>query len=97
MRTLVTGGAGSSAPASWTRWWPAATPSPSSTTWSARTPANFAGAITRRATVRKADVTDVGAMLEAFGAARPEVVDHLGAQIDVRRSVEVPSTDAHHA
>ena len=28
-------------------------------------------------------------------AARPEVVYHLAAQIDVRRSVEDPSTDAH--
>ena len=32
---------------------------------------------------------------EAFAAARPEVVYHLAAQIDVRRSVEDPSTDAH--
>ena len=43
----------------------------------------------------RGDVTDVPAMLEAFAAARPEVVYHLAAQIDVRRSVEDPSTDAH--
>ena len=34
-------------------------------------------------------------MLEAFASARPEVVYHLAAQIDVRRSVDDPSTDAH--
>jgi UDP-glucose 4-epimerase len=34
-------------------------------------------------------------MLAAFAAARPEVVFHLAAQIDVRRSVEDPSVDAH--
>jgi UDP-glucose 4-epimerase len=43
----------------------------------------------------RADVTDTAAMLQAFAAARPEVVYHLAAQIDVRRSVEDPSTDAH--
>ena len=40
-------------------------------------------------------MTDVNAMLAAFTAARPDVVYHLAAQIDVRRSVEDPSTDAH--
>ena len=34
-------------------------------------------------------------MRAAFAAARPEVVYHLAAQIDVRRSVDDPSTDAH--
>jgi UDP-glucose 4-epimerase len=43
----------------------------------------------------RADVADVGDMLAAFRAHRPEVVYHLAAQIDVRRSVEDPSTDAH--
>ena len=43
----------------------------------------------------RADVTDVTAMLDAFRAARPEAVYHLAAQIDVRRSVADPSTDAH--
>ena len=33
-------------------------------------------------------------MLEAFQAAPPDVVFHLAAQIDVRRSVGDPSTDA---
>jgi UDP-glucose 4-epimerase len=44
--------------------------------------------------VVKAEVSDVPAMVEAFRAARPETVFHLAAQIDVRRSVQDPSTDA---
>ncbi|RKQ92886.1 UDP-glucose 4-epimerase [Solirubrobacter pauli] len=43
----------------------------------------------------RADVTDVPTMLDAFRAARPEAVYHLAAQIDVRKSVDDPSTDAH--
>jgi UDP-glucose 4-epimerase len=42
----------------------------------------------------RADVSDVAAMLTALRAARPEVVFHLAAQIDVRRSVSDPSLDA---
>lgn len=41
-----------------------------------------------------ADVRDSGAMIEIFDAARPEVVFHLAAQIDVRHSVERPADDA---
>jgi len=48
--------------------------------------------IDRGAILLRADVTDVSAMLEAFEAARPDVVYHLAAQIDVRRSVSDPST-----
>jgi UDP-glucose 4-epimerase len=40
------------------------------------------------------DVRDVTAMAEAFEAAQPEVVFHLAAQIDVRRSIDDPATDA---
>jgi UDP-glucose 4-epimerase len=46
------------------------------------------------ARLTRADVSDVGAMVGAFRAARPEVVFHLAAQIDVRRSVADPSLDA---
>ncbi|MDA0164765.1 NAD-dependent epimerase/dehydratase family protein [Solirubrobacter ginsenosidimutans] len=60
-----------------------------------RTEANLQRAIERGARLVSADVTDVPAMLEAFAEARPEVVFHLAAQIDVRRSVEDPSMDAH--
>jgi UDP-glucose 4-epimerase len=42
----------------------------------------------------RADVSDVGAMVEAFREARPQVVFHLAAQIDVRRSVRDPAHDA---
>jgi UDP-glucose 4-epimerase len=42
----------------------------------------------------RGDVRDVAGMTEAFAAARPEVVFHLAAQIDVRRSVDDPATDA---
>jgi UDP-glucose 4-epimerase len=60
-----------------------------------RTEVNLQGAIERGVQLVRADVTDVPAMLAAFAAARPEVVFHLAAQIDVRRSVEDPSVDAH--
>jgi len=60
-----------------------------------RSEANLAAAKARGVQLVRADVTDVPAMLRAFAAARPEVVFHLAAQIDVRRSVEDPSMDAH--
>ncbi len=56
---------------------------------------NLASAQERGVRVHRADVTDVHAMLAAFEAVRPQVVYHLAAQIDVRRSVADPSTDAH--
>jgi UDP-glucose 4-epimerase len=56
---------------------------------------NLEHALAHGARLREADVTDVGQMLAAFRAVRPEVVYHLAAQIDVRRSVSDPSTDAH--
>ena len=56
---------------------------------------NVDGARAAGARVIEADVTDVEAMMRAFDAARPEIVFHLAAQIDVRRSVADPSTDAH--
>ncbi len=40
------------------------------------------------------DVRDRGALAGIFGGAQPEVVFHLAAQIDVRRSVEDPVEDA---
>ena len=40
------------------------------------------------------DVRDSGATAEIFDAARPEVVFHLAAQIDVRHSVDRPADDA---
>jgi UDP-glucose 4-epimerase len=56
---------------------------------------NLAPALERGIDLRQGDVSDVGAMVAALAAARPQVVYHLAAQIDVRRSVLDPSTDAH--
>jgi len=56
---------------------------------------NIVDAMQRGATVVRSDVSDVNAMTRELGRARPDVVYHLAAQIDVRRSVADPSTDAH--
>jgi UDP-glucose 4-epimerase len=56
---------------------------------------NLSAAIDHGAAVLRGDVSDVAAMTEAFRFARPEVVFHLAAQIDVRRSISDPSTDVH--
>jgi UDP-glucose 4-epimerase len=42
----------------------------------------------------RVDVADAAAVASAFDAHRPEVVFHLAAQIDVRRSVADPARDA---
>ena len=55
---------------------------------------NVAPAIRNGATLKVADVRDAAAVGEIFLAARPEVVFHLAAQIDVRHSVENPADDA---
>ncbi len=47
-----------------------------------------------RAALREGSVTDAALLAEVFAAHRPEVVFHLAAQIDVRRSVEDPVADA---
>ena len=56
---------------------------------------NLAGALEAGATLHDGSVADAGAVAAAFAAARPEVVYHLAAQIDVRRAVEDPALDAH--
>jgi UDP-glucose 4-epimerase len=56
---------------------------------------NLAGALARGTRLITADVRDVDAMVSSFARVRPDVVYHLAAQIDVRRSVSDPSTDAH--
>jgi UDP-glucose 4-epimerase len=56
---------------------------------------NLNEAIDRGARLLRADVSETAAMQSALGEFAPEVVFHLAAQIDVRRSVEDPSTDAH--
>lgn len=56
---------------------------------------NIADAVRRGATVVRSDVSDVDEMTSVLGRARADVIYHLAAQIDVRRSVADPSTDAH--
>jgi UDP-glucose 4-epimerase len=55
---------------------------------------NLAGALAGGAVLHRADIRDAAAVDAAFAAARPEVVFHLAAQIDVRRSLEDPAFDA---
>jgi UDP-glucose 4-epimerase len=55
---------------------------------------NIAGALTRAAAVHRADVRNPMEVDDAIASARPEVVFHLAAQVDVRRSVADPAFDA---
>jgi UDP-glucose 4-epimerase len=60
-----------------------------------RSPRPWVGeALRRGAQLHAADVRDLASLRRAFGAAQPEVVMHLAAQVDVRRSVEDPALDA---
>jgi UDP-glucose 4-epimerase len=54
---------------------------------------NLDGARKRGACLLEADVTDADAVVDAFGSHHPELVCHLAAQIDVRRSVADPVFD----
>jgi UDP-glucose 4-epimerase len=53
-----------------------------------------ADALQRGAQLHVADVRDLAAVRRAFKASGPEVVLHLAAQVDVRRSVADPTIDA---
>jgi UDP-glucose 4-epimerase len=55
---------------------------------------NLEPALERGAQLRVADIRDARSMLEIFSAARPELVFHVAAQVDVRRSVADPAADA---
>jgi UDP-glucose 4-epimerase len=55
---------------------------------------NLAGALDAGVRLHRADIRDGAAMHEIIGAAAPEVVFHLAAQMDVRRSIEDPAFDA---
>jgi UDP-glucose 4-epimerase len=54
---------------------------------------NLEGAVAKGAVLLEADITDAAAVTDAFETHRPEVVFHLAAQIDVRRSVSEPVFD----
>jgi UDP-glucose 4-epimerase len=55
---------------------------------------NLDGALENGARLAETDVRDGGAVCALFADARPELVFHLAAQIDVRKSVEDPFFDA---
>lgn len=55
---------------------------------------NLRDASARGVTLHRADVSEPDAMLEIFEGFKPEVVFHLAAQIDVRKSVSHPVFDA---
>jgi UDP-glucose 4-epimerase len=55
---------------------------------------NLAAALDGGARLEVADVRDTPRVAAIFAAARPELVFHLAAQIDVRRSVADPAADA---
>ena len=56
--------------------------------------ANLDGALAAGATLRELDIVDGAALRALFEAEQPELVFHLAAQIDVRRSVADPGFDA---
>jgi UDP-glucose 4-epimerase len=55
---------------------------------------NLPDALASGARLVELDVTDAAALHALFAEARPELVFHLAAQIDVRASVERPAADA---
>ncbi len=55
---------------------------------------NLDGALAHGARLIEGDVRDAPTMREVLAAARPEVVFHLAAQIDVRKSAADPANDA---
>ena len=55
---------------------------------------NLARALGRGATLEVTDIRDADVLKDLFALARPELVFHLAAQIDVRYSVERPAEDA---
>ncbi|MEX2447903.1 MAG: NAD-dependent epimerase/dehydratase family protein [Solirubrobacterales bacterium] len=55
---------------------------------------NLDGALAAGAQLVELDIREAAALAEAVAAARPEVVFHLAAQIDVRKSIADPAFDA---
>lgn len=55
---------------------------------------NLDGALAKGAELVEADIRDADAVRDVLASARPEVIFHLAAQIDVRRSVADPAFDA---
>ncbi len=55
---------------------------------------NLAGAIAAGAALERGDIRDAAALASVFEAARPQLVFHLAAQVDVRVSIADPAYDA---
>lgn len=55
---------------------------------------NLSGAIANNARLIEADITDPAAISEIVGDFKPDVIFHLAAQIDVRKSVADPVFDS---
>jgi UDP-glucose 4-epimerase len=55
---------------------------------------NLAGALARGAELREIDIRDAAPLREVFDTWRPDIVFHLAAQMDVRKSIEDPAWDA---
>src|SRR4051812_28467903 len=53
-----------------------------------------AGALDRGARLHEVDITDAPALTALVGDIAPDVIFHLAAQIDVRRSIDDPALDA---
>jgi UDP-glucose 4-epimerase len=56
--------------------------------------ANLAPALGSGATLQRADIRDARTLTAIFEAARPQIVFHLAAQVDVRISIADPGFDA---
>ncbi|QEC46272.1 NAD-dependent epimerase/dehydratase family protein [Baekduia soli] len=52
------------------------------------------GALDRGATLHEVDITDKATLTDLVGDIQPDVIFHLAAQIDVRKSIEDPAFDA---
>src|SRR3954471_5557209 len=55
---------------------------------------NLDGARRRGIAFHEADIRDAARLQDIFGGARPDIVFHLAAQIDVRKSIDDPAWDA---
>ncbi len=55
---------------------------------------NLDGAIARGSAFHEADIRDGGRLRKLVAGDRPDIVFHLAAQIDVRKSIEDPAWDA---
>jgi UDP-glucose 4-epimerase len=55
---------------------------------------NLTGALARGADLHVIDIRDAAPLRAVIAAARPDIVFHLAAQMDVRKSIEDPAWDA---